>query len=528
VPSWRPHTYPRQSSAPTLLALALFIIPLLSLLFGSTARADYDRWYSLSMQEHHAGWVHTTQLTSADTIVSTAEHRLELRRGKELLVITESVEFVETIRGEPVSMSVRRGLAAEPILTEFRFGPDAITVTVTSGGATNRSVRPRAAGEWLPPGAASMYIEKRLAAGARDLTYRTVDLLAGASGPEPVAFSWSVGARTTAESLGRKVEATALTPRTTDGVNADAVRLVDELGAVIEAKVTSGGIRLGLKLTTESAARSGVKAPELFASLTVPLASPVPRARTSTRAVYLLTASPTWTGAASVASTSVQTVERAGERAWRVTVDLNAPAAALDADEALIAECSRPSVLVSSEDDGVKALAAKATAGAGGRSALQRAELLRRAVWRHMKGSTLGVGFAAAAEVARTGSGDCTEYAVLLTAMLRADGVPSRVAAGLVYAERVETVRHVMAYHMWTQALLEVDGVRRWVDLDASLGEAASFDAAHLALTTSSLADDPDGQGGSRRGKDGGGGRGGVLDLLPMIGGVSVQIESIN
>ena len=37
---------------------------------------------------------------------------------------------------------------------------------------------------------------------------------------------------------------------------------------------------------------------------------------------------------------------------------------------------------------------------------------------------------------ARTRSGDCSEHAVLLTALLRARGIPARVSHGLVYLEQ--------------------------------------------------------------------------------------------
>lgn len=90
-------------------------------------------------------------------------------------------------------------------------------------------------------------------------------------------------------------------------------------------------------------------------------------------------------------------------------------------------------------------------------------------------------GFATASQVASDGAGDCTERAVLLTAMLRVRKIPARVVAGLAYAEPKGTP--VMAYHMWTLAW--IDG--RWVALDPSTGELAAAD--RIALVSSSLAD---------------------------------------
>ncbi|NBU87363.1 MAG: transglutaminase domain-containing protein, partial [Verrucomicrobia bacterium] len=62
-----------------------------------------------------------------------------------------------------------------------------------------------------------------------------------------------------------------------------------------------------------------------------------------------------------------------------------------------------------------------------------------------------GVGFATASEVARNKEGDCTEHSMLLAALGRALGIPTRVATGLVYADEFEGEKDVLVYHMWNQ-----------------------------------------------------------------------------
>ncbi len=86
--------------------------------------------------------------------------------------------------------------------------------------------------------------------------------------------------------------------------------------------------------------------------------------------------------------------------------------------------------------------------------------------------------FASAAEVAESREGDCTEHAVLLAALLRACGIPSRVAIGLVYVEHAGG----FGYHMWTEAYL--DG--QWLPLDGIMGQGGTS-AAYLKLADSSL-----------------------------------------
>ena len=74
-------------------------------------------------------------------------------------------------------------------------------------------------------------------------------------------------------------------------------------------------------------------------------------------------------------------------------------------------------------------------------------------------------------------SGDCTEAAVLLAALGRAAGIPTRVANGLVYSrESYHGISNAWMPHSWTLAW--VDG--HWRSFDLALDK---FDSTHIALT---------------------------------------------
>eukprot|EP00456_Euglypha_rotunda_P057445 TRINITY_DN474_c0_g1_i3.p1 TRINITY_DN474_c0_g1~~TRINITY_DN474_c0_g1_i3.p1 ORF type:complete len:504 (-),score=133.30 TRINITY_DN474_c0_g1_i3:868-2379(-) len=88
---------------------------------------------------------------------------------------------------------------------------------------------------------------------------------------------------------------------------------------------------------------------------------------------------------------------------------------------------------------------------------------------------------ASAGEVAKSLEGDCTEHSVLLAAMLRAKGIPSRVVVGLVYVESLSA----FGGHMWVEANL--DG--KWIPMDATMGRER-VGPNYLKLATSSLTDD--------------------------------------
>jgi hypothetical protein len=80
-----------------------------------------------------------------------------------------------------------------------------------------------------------------------------------------------------------------------------------------------------------------------------------------------------------------------------------------------------------------------------------------------------------AVEVLRTGMGDCNEHATLLTALLRAMGIPARMSSGLVYT------RGKFFYHAWTEAY-----VGSWVTLDATMNQIP-VDVTHIKLVQGNL-----------------------------------------
>src|SRR4029078_960699 len=87
---------------------------------------------------------------------------------------------------------------------------------------------------------------------------------------------------------------------------------------------------------------------------------------------------------------------------------------------------------------------------------------------------------ASAAEVAKDLQGDCTEHAVLLSAMARARKIPSRVAVGRVYVDSLGS----FGGHMWSEVC--VTGV--WVPLDATLGQGG-IGADHIKFADSSFSE---------------------------------------
>ncbi len=80
-----------------------------------------------------------------------------------------------------------------------------------------------------------------------------------------------------------------------------------------------------------------------------------------------------------------------------------------------------------------------------------------------------------ALDVLHSRVGDCNEHATLLTALLRAVGIPSRISVGLVYS------RNRFYYHAWNEAY-----VGEWITMDPTMDQMPA-DPTHIKLAEGNL-----------------------------------------
>ena len=100
-----------------------------------------------------------------------------------------------------------------------------------------------------------------------------------------------------------------------------------------------------------------------------------------------------------------------------------------------------------------------------------------------------------AVEILSHRQGDCNEHATLLLALLRAAGIPSRMALG------VTLLRDHFYYHAWVEAYLG----HSWISLDPTFNQVPA-DVSHLKLAE--------------------GLEEGLVSLLPIIGKLNIEVES--
>ncbi|MBN2363686.1 transglutaminase domain-containing protein [candidate division WOR-3 bacterium] len=134
-----------------------------------------------------------------------------------------------------------------------------------------------------------------------------------------------------------------------------------------------------------------------------------------------------------------------------------------------------PSPLIQSKDTKIIEKASEITSGI--RIPREKLYALNQWVFRNLiKEPTFTV--PSSADILNSMKGDCNEHSTLLCALLRASGIPSRLAVGVVYANN-----DGFYYHAWCEAY--VDG---WISVDPTFGQN-SADATHLTISRGNSAE---------------------------------------
>lgn len=167
--------------------------------------------------------------------------------------------------------------------------------------------------------------------------------------------------------------------------------------------------------------------------------------------------------------------QRATVEAGFVTIDVcGACGPGLPTDAAALADALRPTAWLQSDAPRLREIAAPVARLAV--SDARKMELLLERARPFLEHFDFNGHYSALDTVTRR-AGDCTEAAVLLAALGRAAGIPTRVASGLTYSRAsYHGVSNAFLPHSWTLAY--VDGA--WRSFDLALEE---FDSTHIALT---------------------------------------------
>jgi hypothetical protein len=446
------------------------------------AAAPKTSYYDVVVGGQPAGLMTETERVAGGRRVQETSLKLVFQRAGLRQGLTMATRFEETLDGKAIEAWARQELGTVPIEVKLIFGPDTITVESRQGESVRSREAPNPPG-WLTPGALQTALVAKVKAalkrgGERKFSLAVVDPLLG---PQVLTSEFTLEAQSDPVKVAGKLRE-ASRWRQTQSIAPQVATLLHFAadGEMLQSRTQIAGLDMVMVLRDgppppDAPPAPGVDVsktgpPELLLNTLVHPDRPLESPRQLRRAIYDLNPE--------IALPSVgyqQVVPR--QRGVRVIVDLDAPAAATEDGKDFLSA----SIFLNHEHPKVLELHGRALPEGAAKEPAARAETLRSFVQGYLQRKDLRSVLATASEVAVNASGDCTEHAVLLAALLRADRIPARVAFGLIYIEEFAGERNVFGYHLWTQAL--IDG--RWVDLDATLRQP--FDAAHLTLGTSAL-----------------------------------------
>ena len=446
-----------------------------------------DEWSAIYLSGAKSGHAHMTieriDRPEGAVIRSHTRMYLEIGRVDAKIHVSVDAQAEETLDGRPLGFEHTVQLGRLPAPTTIgRIADGKVTVTTTQFGLrAMRKVYDLPEGAVMTWGTTLESDRRGLEPGTR----YTLLLYEPSTAPDrAIVTGMGILDRETIDVFGRKVEAIKTLQRMQLGPDGtiDTTSWITDDFDVLKTQMKLMDFELEIVSCPKPVALAPNEPTELMQHTLIALDGEIDRDRAE-MTYELSTNDPSSKTPLGVPpETSMQRVREVGSNRVRITVTRRRDDV-LPAKKQILTEVEREryrsaTTMLDYEDEVVARLARQAAGGVTDPN--ERAERLCRFVTDYIKRSRLNVGFATASEVARSREGDCSEHGVLLAALGRALGIPTRLVAGVVYAEEFAGRRRVFVGHMWTQFF--IDG--RWIDLDSAFRQVVP-DVTHIALSLS-------------------------------------------
>lgn len=425
-----------------------------------------EDWMALLLDGHKTGHVHSTRTEYADRVEHTEAYDMQIKRSGVAIGMRTVDTTVETLDGKPVSFSSIQEIGGGRMTMDGVIDPDGtVTVTTSSAGTEQTQTFTWPEGALMAEGLRLQMESSGVEPGAR---FEVLTFVPSSLQSAPLEVL--IGEEETVDLFG--IEYTLIRTEHTMDIGATETTAIAWMDADWRPKKMQFSL-MGLNLETlacpKECATAMAEPAEFFARTFAASPENLDRSERAGALSY------------QIRSTSDKPIFFPSSQEQAVIASDSGFAlqiAPVSADTQPVADAAEDflgsSRWLQTENPEIEKLAA--TARGDAESPREIMETLERFVRSYVSDKNLSVGYATALETARNRSGDCTEHALLLAALGRASGVPTRIATGLAYVERWLGAEDVFVPHAWTQAL--IDG--QWISYDAALGQ---FDSGHIALS---------------------------------------------
>lgn len=447
-----------------------------------------DEWYAIMLDGHKSGHMHSVmerRRTGKDDVIRTlTEMSMTAGRGGSVVVtVTVTQQTEETLTGRPLSFSNTMKLGMIPSVTKGVIKDGKVTVTTSQfgqpGTPTTYTLPENAMMSW------AVYREQ-LKRGLKPGTRYTLPLYDPSIAPDRLTNATvEIGEKEQIDLFGRKVE--AIRSKQIVSIKGlfgetpiETISWLDDNGDPVRLQMNLLNIPVEIIACSKPVALVKNDPADLMAGTLIKVEQPVDS--TAGQITYRLKWQGTLPGTTTqpvLPETGMQESKKTAPGEMLVTVTRRSAQDSPPKSTAALPPDSQrylvPAPTLNHRDPVVAGLAKEAAGDEKDPQAL--AKRLLEFVGEYVASKNLSVGFATASEVARSKEGDCTEHAVLLAALGRAVGIPTRLVIGVVYANNFADQRNVFVGHMWTQFWLG----GQWVDLDPALHQT-DVDPTHIAL----------------------------------------------
>jgi hypothetical protein len=449
---------------------------------AAQSNAARETWDACFLQGGRVGYVHTTARPGVDgqrEIVATEMlQHLSINRAGQTSTQEIHGTSVETPAGRLIRFESELRMGTNPIRTTGSVHGDRLDIETTAAGQTtpNRASIPWSSDCGGPFATEQSVLRQPMRPGEHRAIKALVLGFNQIADVEMIAKDYEPTKLRTGTYDLLRIEAVT---RFSDGQKLDETVWTDRTGDTLKARIQAMDMEVYRTSKADALEEVDAVGPDLFSSMMVKVDRPVPHPHQTRQVryrVHLEGGDP----ASVFAAGPTQAVKSLDDHTAEITVyairpgrpdgNPNAPADPPGDDDL------RPNTFIQSDDPTIVADAEKAVGGQ--KDPWQAAMALESYVNREVKYKDYTQAFATAAEVAKSHEGDCTEHAVFLAALARAQNIPARVAVGLVYLES----KQAFFYHMWTEVYID----KRWVPIDGTLARGG-IGGGHLKIAQSNL-----------------------------------------
>ena len=481
-------------------ALLLFLVSGIQVAGAKTEFTPVDRWYEVYLGGGKVGYVSDIMQKDGDVIKSRNEFVMQIKRAGQSIEITVEQETKEKISGELIEFSTETKMAGIPMLKKGRVEGEELVVyekQFISGKETRYPFDPEGGMSW---GLRKQVMENGFQEAGK--TYELKVYSPDMGMKKPVKAKIICFGEKTIQIGEKKIKAFEVDMELKSPFGSMITKSwFDENCVALKIVMNMGGMKISIiEVPKKKAKKMEEEVHELLLSSVVPLDAAVPNSDKNTFIMKAIKGK--WS--AKLFEGNGQKIEKINDNSIRVIVDQSLKKKKVEGETDLKPFLSS-SVYLDTDDLLIQKLAKKGKGKA--KTSQEIANKLTKFVFRYMTNKNYEVGFATASEVARNKEGDCTEHSILLAALGRALGIPSRVVTGLVYADEFEDQKDVLVYHMWTQFYID----DQWLNLDSALG-LVKCPADRITFSVDSLEEDTIAS---------------VLPLMELINNLKVTVQTI-